>query len=327
MPKEQIFEIKKQGKPEVPAKETGPEISWSPEATKQGEKLVIRISSLKESLNQAEEKGDLKEQAKILDQIAPLTERLEALAKKEERETEIIAQTKEGQEIVFNLEKERQKWQDWYQEKHHFKKIKIPEIRLTKEQSQEIKNLVEQGYVDSCAIIAKKITYQDLEKEMSKGYTETYQNSDFKGGGGWQALNEKETKPGFRLVFYQKVKELNQDPILKKTLGKSAKQIKEFLEELKEKQGIELEGLFLKDYLVIQRKFTEETKPSLDIQDDKRHLDADNWAWCLKSSFPSSGRLARVYWYPYGHRLSVRAGSPSGSFLGRGARLGRGFEF
>ena len=208
MPKEQIFEIKKQEKPEVPIKETEPEIVWSPEATKEGEKLVKQISSLKQSLDQAEAAGDLKTQEKILDQITPLTERLEVFAKKERGETEIIAKTKEGLEIVFNLEQERTEWQKWYQE-----------------------------------------------------------------------------------------------------------------------HNLKLEGLFLKDYLIIQRKFTEETEITKDIQDQKRHLDADNWIWCLKSSFPSSGRLARVYWYPYGHRLSVRAGSPSGSFLGRGARLGRGFEF
>ena len=82
-PKEQIFEIKKQGRPEVPEKETEPEISWSPEAEKQGEKLVEQISSLKQSLDQAEEKGDLKEQAKILDLMAPLIGRLEVLAKEE----------------------------------------------------------------------------------------------------------------------------------------------------------------------------------------------------------------------------------------------------
>jgi len=83
MPKEQIFEIKKQGKPEVPEKETGPEIFWSPEATKEGEKLVKQISSLKQALNQAEAEGDLKTQGKILDQIDPLVKRLEILAEKE----------------------------------------------------------------------------------------------------------------------------------------------------------------------------------------------------------------------------------------------------
>ena len=83
MPKEQIFEIKKPGKPEVPEKEISPKISWSPEATKQGEELVSQISSLKESLDQAEAAGDLKTQEKILDQITPLTERLEVLAKEE----------------------------------------------------------------------------------------------------------------------------------------------------------------------------------------------------------------------------------------------------
>ena len=95
MPKEQIFEIKKQEKPEVPEKETEPEIVWSPEAEKEGEKLVMQISSLKESLDQAEEKGDLKEQALILDQITPLIKRLEILAEKEWTSFEQILKLKE----------------------------------------------------------------------------------------------------------------------------------------------------------------------------------------------------------------------------------------
>jgi len=109
MPKEQIFEIKKQEKLEVPEKETEPEIVWSPEAEKEGEKLVMQISSLKESLNQAEEKGDLKEQAKILDQIDPLVKRLEILTEEETILFEQLTQKelKEQYESQKNLCRER----------------------------------------------------------------------------------------------------------------------------------------------------------------------------------------------------------------------------
>jgi len=159
MPKEQIFEIKKPGKPEVPEKEISPKISWSPEATKQGEELVSQISSLKESLDQAEAAGDLKTQEKILDQITPLTERLEVLAKEEawlfEQLTQKeLAEQYESQKKIFEKAGILEKLSSGETgikgiDKKEYAFPKMEEIsKLMRENQEVLKTKTEQGFTN-----------------------------------------------------------------------------------------------------------------------------------------------------------------------------------
>ena len=252
--------------------------------------------------------------------------RIEEIASREEIETQIIkAKTPEGREIRFDMEKEREKWQEFY-EKHNLK-TDIPEIKLKEEQIKEIQNLIEKGYVDELAIIADELSYSDVEREMTQGYEETRTGGNFDADGGFATLDQQETpsassgqaKKRFHLVFYKKVKELDQDPFLKQTLNKSPEDIDALFKQLEQEQNIKLQGLSGKDYLVIQRKFVEETETSKDIQDKDRHMDANRWTWCLRSVFPG-GHVLGATWHPADRQVELRSGSPDNRDSGRGAR-------
>ena len=241
-----------------------------------------------------------------LKEIADLTEK---------KEQEIIkAKNPENQEIEMNLESERQYWQKFY-ENHNFKdKVDIPEIHLKEEQIKEIQTLIEQGFVDKCAVIPDHLTYAELEPEMSKGYEETYQGSNFKQDGSFATLDEQEQakQPAYRLVFYKKVQNLEDDKILKQTRGKSPDEMDEYLKETNKKLNTDIQGISLKDYLITQREFTETTNPDKNIQDKSRHMDEAGWNWCLKSRFKKSGRV-------------VDANDSSNSYSNNGSRLSRSF--
>jgi len=256
-----------------------------------------------------------------------LKEIMELTEKKEE--TIIKAINPEKKEIELNLETERQKWQKFYED-HNFKnKVEIPEISLSLENIREIEHLIEQGFIDKWAIIPDHLSYQELEPEMAKGYEETYLWDEFKKDGGFEQLDKQETteQPQYRLLFYKQAKELDQDPILKQTLGKSAEDMEEWLAQTNKKEKTNLQGISLKEYLIIQRQFLEQNNPKTkeQIQDQQNHLDVNKWTWCLKSKFPSSGRVAGARWDPRGRRLVVSAADSSDSYSGRGARLSRSF--
>ena len=92
----------------------------------------------------------------------------------------------------MNLESERQYWQKFY-ENHNFKdKVDIPEIHLEDKEIKEIEHLIEQGFIDKCAIIPEHLTYQELEPEMTKGYKETYQGDNFQEDGSFAILDKLE---------------------------------------------------------------------------------------------------------------------------------------
>ena len=118
------------------------------------------------------------------------------IAQSKETMSQLIqAKTPEGKEIVFDLEKERQAWQEFY-DQHHLK-THIPDIKLNPEQIKELQNLIEKGYIDDLAIIADELSYPDIEREMTQGYEETFAGSDFDTDGGLATLDQQETKQGF----------------------------------------------------------------------------------------------------------------------------------
>lgn len=242
-----------------------------------------------------------------------------------EKETSVIrTKTPEKNEISFDLAKEREGWQAWYQ--GHGFKVEIPEINLSPNEIKEIQDLIEKGYVDACVIVADQISYKDLGRKMTRGYKRTDQEWTFKesGNNGFKGL-DRDNQPSkkFRLVFFKKVKELDRDPLLAQTIGRSPEQIEEFLEKLKQ-QGLNLESLSFKDYLIIQRKFMEETEPDRHIRDQARHLDVENETFFLKDRFRSGNRVI-VKWQPKDYQLNVRADHyfPYRTLLG--VRLARSF--
>ncbi len=228
-----------------------------------------------------------------------LKEQVERLEQEKREPQEIKAQTPDNKELVFDLEKARQDFQDWYKE-HNLDIEEIPEISLNKEEIEEVKTLIEQGLINDIAIRADKVKYADLNKETAKGYNQTWQSSNFQSDGGFDKLDEQETnpyleanpeedKPAFHLVFYNNIKELDQDDVLKETLGKSADDLKPWLENINKKHKVNLEGISLKDYLIIQRKYTEQAleqakqaNPNIDIKDKSLDMDAKKWTWCAK---------------------------------------------
>jgi len=309
----------------------------SPDLQQQLDQIKNRLEEMKEVRYNPDKWNSL-----TLEQMQAFAEEVKELKKQKNRiergttaETTITATNKETKkEIEINLEAERQRWQIFY-ESHNFKnKVEIPELTLTEEQIKEVQTLIEQGFVDKCAIIPDHLTYQELEPEMVKGYVETWTDSDFKSDGGLGELDKLETpqlrsgqaNQRYRIVFYKKVQNLDDDKMLKATKNKSPEKMDEELNKINKQHNAKIEGISLKDYLIIQREFTETTNTKQNIQDKSRHMDENGWTWCLKSKFKKSGRVVLASWHPDLHRLDVHAYDASHSLSSFGSRLSRSFE-
>jgi len=305
----------------------------SPDLQQQLDQIKNRLEEMKEVRYNPDKWNSL-----TLEQMQAFAEEVKELKKQKNRiergttaETTITATNKETKkEIEINLEAERQRWQIFY-ESHNFKnKVEIPELTLTEEQIKEVQTLIEQGFVDKCAIIPDHLTYQELEPEMVKGYVETYQGDNFKEDKGFQELDRLEQikQPTYRLIFYKKTQGLDSDKKLKGTKGKSPEKMDEELKQINEQYSTDIQGISLKDYLIIQREFVETTNTDKDIQDKSRHMESgsSDVTWCLKSKFKKSGRVVLASWHPDLHRLDVHAYDASHSLSSFGSRLSRSFE-
>jgi hypothetical protein len=258
-------------------------------------------------------------------EVKELQQKKKRIEKGATAETIITGTNKEtNQEIEFNLEAERQTWQTFY-ENHNFKdKVEIPELFLTEEQIKEIQTLIEQGFVDKCAVIPDHLTYQELLPEMAKEYEETYQGSNFKEDKGFDELDKLETpqlrsgqaNQQYRLIFFKKAQNLGDDTILKQTKGKSPDKMDEYLKEINKKLNTDIQGISLKDYLVTQRQI---------FETENKHMDEQGWTWCLKSRFKNSGRVVHAGWSPDHRQLQVHSSDASGSGSHSGSRLSRSF--
>lgn len=306
---------------------------FSPDLQQQLEQIKHRLEEMKDKFENKEEwnKLTLTEMQNFKAELDELKKQRNRIERGTTAETTITATNKEtNKEIEINLETERQRWQTFY-ESHNFKnKVEIPELSLTEEQIKEVQTLIEQGFVDKVAIIPDHLTYQELEPEMAKGYVETYQGSNFQEDKGFQELDKLEQvkQPTYRLIFYKKTQGLDSDKKLKETKGKSPDKMDEELKQINKQYSTDIQGISLKDYLIIQREFVETTNTDKDIQDKSRHMESgsSDVTWCLKSKFKKSGRVVIASWNPDIHRLYVDASDASDSSSNVGSRLSRSFE-
>jgi len=291
----------------------------SPDLQQQLEQIKNRLQEMKEIRYNPDKwnKLTLEQMKEFAKEVKELRKQRDRIEKGATAET-ITAKNKEtNQEIEFNLEAEKQRWQTFY-ENHNFKnKVEIPELFLTEEQIKEIQTLIEQGFVDKCAIIPDHLSYKELLPEMAKGYEETYQGSNFKEDGSFAALDQQESvkQPTYRLIFYKKIQNLDDDKILKATKDKSPDKMGEYLKETNKKLNTDIRGIFLKDYLIMQRQI---------FETENKHIDESSWSWCLKSRF-KSGRGVDAYWDPALRQLSVYSDDASYSDSDDGSRLSRSF--
>ena len=308
----------------------------SPDLQQQLDQITLRLEEMKETRYNPDKWNSLtlKEMEQFVTELNELKKQRKRIERGTTTETTITATNKEtNKEIEINLETERTRWQAFY-ENHNFKdKVDIPELSLTEEQIKEVQTLIEQGFVDSTAIIPDHLTYQELEPEMAKGYAETWTDSDFKSDGGFDELDKLESikQPTYRIVFYKKVQNLDNDKILKATKNKSPDKMDECLKETNKQHNANIEGISLKDYLIIQREFVEtrliggQATTDKDIQDKSRHMDEDGLTWCLKSRFKNSGRVVYASRGPGLRQLDVHAHDASVSDSDIGSRLSRSF--
>ena len=325
----------KKRKEKIPQTEEKGAIFISPDQQQQLDQIKHRLNEMKETRYNPDKWNNL-----TLEQMQAFAEEVKELRKQRDRiekgttETTITAINKEtNQEIEINLETERIRWQTFF-ENHNFKdKVDIPELTLNEEQIKEIQILIEQGFVDKCAVIPDHLIYQELEPEMAKAYEKTGTGSNFDSDGGFDELDKQETprqssgqaNQQYRLIFYKKVQNLEDDKILKATKGKSPDQIDKYIEQINKQHNTDIQGISLKDYLIIQREFTETINTDKNIQDKSRHMDEQGWSWCLKSRFKKSGRVVDASWFPGDRQLLVNADDSSYSYSIHGSRLSRSF--
>jgi hypothetical protein len=154
--------------------------------------------------------------------------------------------------------------------------------------------IAEKGF-DTILLVPGGTSLPDVHKKMTEGYNATYEGVTI------SSITEDTTHD--RIILLHSSPELTDHPELEKTLNKSAKG---FIA-----QG---ERLTLTEYLILQRKFFDETG---------KHLDETKWTWIPGSK--SDALVVLALWLPVGGRLSVSAFDASSSSPYRGCRLSRCF--
>lgn len=297
------------------------ESNFEKHPAQKSENLEIKT---KEELEEAKKEAGVTTHEEVLERYKKQGETFRKLT-----ETITATDKETNKEIEINLETERQRWQEFY-ENHNFEdKVDIPEIYLTDEQIREVKTLIEQGFVDSCAIIPDHLTYQELGPEMTKGYDEyerpIQQLCGFEEKRDFNELDKLEStkKPQYRIIFYKKVRNVADDKRLETTKEKSPDRMEQYLKQTNKQLNTQLTGISLKDYLIIQREFAETTNTNDAMYDDSRRMDQIRSSSCLKSRFKSlvifvSGGCASH------NQLLVGALPSTGATSG--SRLSRSFE-
>lgn len=244
---------------------------------------------------------------------------------KRKTETIITAQTKEGKEIAFNLEKIREYWTDFYND-HGLPELAkaLPEtVNLTEEQIIQVKEKAKEGFDKFVLLPSSEIQQKHLVKindETTKPlesllpqqqYKETFFSDEVKSSfpDEIQILNRPIDKP--YLLF---VRELQEAP--KETRGKSAEESREILKEKDETT------LTLAEYFFLQRDYIERHK---DENKDKPHLDASCCTWLLDSELEqiSGGPDKAMYtgWCSGDQHIEVRMDSVDDLYPYRGIRF------
>jgi len=154
--------------------------------------------------------------------------------------------------------------------------------------------IAEKGF-DTILLVPGGTSLPDVHKKMTEGYNATYEGVTI------SSITEDTTHD--RIILLHSSPELTDHPELEKTLNKSAKG---FIA-----QG---ERLTLTEYLILQRKFFDETG---------KHLDETKWTWIPGSK--SDARVVNANWHPGEGLLDVRAVVASVSDPLWGCRLSRCF--
>jgi len=171
--------------------------------------------------------------------------------------------------------------------------------------SDEIGEAIEQNGFDEVLLVPAGLVIGDLSRKMKmeNGYYEWIKSSGTTVDSldGVPFTDSGADKPRIILVHKNNAQNMKDRPELEKTLNVKG-------------QDVDLRRtLSLKDYIIFQRKYFEETA---------KHLDEDGWTWL---STKSGARLVYAHWDPDGGKLSVRAddlGSQNGPL---GARPSRSF--
>ena len=248
-------------------------------------------------------------------------------------------ETNETKEISFNLAEQIKTWQQFYQN-HNLPIPNEQEIKNSwRKNRQEIQKAMETYGFDKILIIPENLpATEKLHTQMSQGYTETYQNDNFKKAGSFAGAKHSETQKT-RIILCHNDQNTYQNPqanfFAKQTLGKSILQLSSLTEPQlqtkiqkqenipidfetqinNQKIQIQAEGLSLNEYLILQRQY---------FQANQKHLDEKGWTWLLKTS--SASRIADALWNPGNSRLGVRADDLGDSDDNLGCRLSRSFS-
>lgn len=145
----------------------------------------------------------------------------------------------------------------------------------------EIEQAIKENGFDDMLIIPGNIPLADLAEKMKmeSGY---YLGDNFKNGGNFAGA-KSQNADRLRVVLVHKTKELTERPELNSTLNIKGKDVK-----------ID-ESMSLEDYLVLQRKYFEETG---------KHLDETKYT---RLATKSGARLVYSSWNPGAHELIVDA--------------------
>jgi len=244
--------------------------------------------------------------------------------------TVIVAETKEGKEIEFNLEQIKIYWIEFYEE-HNLPEmaeiLKNTEINLTDEQIEQIKQKAEQGFdrlILMPPIELQKQLLQRIKEETEKplkGLKDKEQYAD-KGTYLWDSVknnidhiqtnNRSKDKPYLILI--------KDDPEPdKETLNKSPQQLREIF---KQKQQT---GLTLEEYLIFQRDYTQRHE-----KEDNPHPDTKKVTWLLDSELDKDsggpGHVLDAGWLSGGRLVLVNSHPADGSNSDIGARSSAIFE-
>jgi len=163
----------------------------------------------------------------------------------------------------------------------------------------KIEQAIEQSGFNEMLIIPGNIPLTDIKDKMTmeSGY---YEGSNFTSGGSFAgAISQNVDKP--RLVLVHKTQNLKDRPELASTFNTKGQDVK--LDQ----------ALTLKDYIIFQRKYFEETR---------KHLDEIGWTWLATKS---GARLVYSGWDPGDHELRVSAAALDAQLENLGVRPSRCF--
>ena len=219
------------------------------------------------------------------------------------------------EKIILDFEKEMKYFKTFY-EKYGVEFTEDFETEMAeiweanrKEIEKEIK---EKGF-NEILFVPGGLALPDLHQKMTEGYNTTYEGDNFKAGGSFAGVEEKNNDA--RIILLHNSEHIKDNPILAKTLGKTTENL--------QKEG---ESLMLSDDLIFQRKIFDQRGFHI----DSKHSDGNYyWSWCPGSKVPQEGGGFRVVfadWFPDLGRLYVDALDADYSVPNLGCRLSRCFK-